>query len=245
MLYTTTIRQQKVPAGLFGYPPIPKLETSVFRKESLHRSVIQYTLPSERLSDLVPVDFALGETTVLSIESFLDSGRTTFEQTNYRLHVTRHGRPCSWLLGMSLGSLSSVTARHFYPLPWHLSAMEFQVALDSITDRYKKYRLSTQSQWASADWEIIDTGAPVRPEMPLEITDYFVRRDGELGSYQTVHQSSLATRGRLTTARCDMLTTLGLLTEAELMQPTLVTLQRAVVSEIKPAVKSAVEVVAA
>lgn len=236
MLYTPTIRPQNFSPGLFDYAPSPKIETSVFRKELLHRSIIAYTLPSERVRDLVPMEFALGPTTLLTIESFLDSGRTPFEQTNYRLHVQLHGRPCSWLLGTSLGSLSGVTARHLYPLPWHLSAMEFQVAFDPTVERYKKYRLSTQSQWANATWEIVDTGVPMRTaEQDLEITDYFVRRDGEIGSYQTLNKSALATRGQLQTGRCDVLETLGLLSAEELHHPTSVQLQRAVSSEIKPA----------
>lgn len=244
MLYTPTLRQQNFSPRLFEYSPSPKIETSVFRKELLHRSIISYALPSERVRDLLPMEFTLGARTVLAIESFLDSGRTQFEQTNYRLHLHLHGRPCTWLLGTSLGSLSGVTARHLYPLPWHLSAMEFQITLDAATNRYKKYRLSTQSQWANATWEIVDTGVPVRAESPLEVTDYFVRRDGEIGSYQTLHQLSLATRGQLKTGRCDLLTALGLLSDAELQQPTSVVLQRAVACEIKPAVASASRMVA-
>jgi hypothetical protein len=236
MLYTSTLRQQTFSPRLFEYSTLPKVEASVFRKELLHRSVISYVIPSERVRMMVPEEFALNETTVLSIESFLDNGRTRFEQTNFRLHVNWQGQPCSWLLGTSLGSLSGVTARHLYSLPWHLSAMEFQVTFDVTANRYKKYRLSTQSQWASADWEIVDTGAPVRSEAPLEITDYFVRRDGEIGSYQTLHQLSLATRGQLKTGRCEWLHSLGLLSAVELQHPTSVVLQRAVACEIKPVV---------
>lgn len=238
MLYTPTIRQQNFSPKLFEYSRTPKVETSVFRKELLHRSILSYALPSARVRDLVPMEFTLGDTTLLAIESFLDSGRTNFEQTNYRLHVSLQGQPCSWLLGASLGSLSGVTARHLYPLPWHLSAMEFQVVRDTTSDRYKSYRLSTQSQWASANWEIVDTGVPMRAETPLEITDYFVRRDGVIGTYQTIHQSSLATRGQLKIGRCDLLNSLGLLNATELQHPVSVVLQRSVAGEIKPAVQS-------
>jgi hypothetical protein len=237
MLYTPTIRPQNVAAGILGYQQLPKIETSVFRKEMLHRSIISYKLPSERVRELVPVEFTLDDTTTLSIESFLDSGRVNFEQTNYRLHVSLNGRPCSWLLGASLGSLSGVTARHLYPLPWHLSAMEFQIALDATSDRYQNYRLSTQSQWASANWEILDTGTTANAETALDVTDYFVRRDGEIGTYQTLHQAISGTRGQLKAGRCDMLSSLGLLSPAELQQPTSVMLQRAVSCEIKPAVQ--------
>ncbi|HEX4947968.1 MAG TPA: DUF2071 domain-containing protein [Blastocatellia bacterium] len=201
----------------------------------LHRSFISYAVPQERVRALIPVEFTLHDRTVLSIESFLDNGHTPFEQTNYRLHVSLDGQPCTWLLGTSLGSLSGVTARHFYALPWHLSAMALQVAFDANSNQYKKYRLSTQSQWASAEWEIVDTAVPMQAEIPLEIHDYFVRRDGQIGSYQTQHQNSFATRGQLRSARCDWLQALGLLTADELRQPMSVVLQRTVACEIKPA----------
>ena len=238
MLHTPTIRQQNVSAGIFGYRSVPKIETSVFRKELLHRSILSYAVPSERVRALVPMEFTLGETTGLAIESFLDSGGTNFEQTNYRLHVSLRGQPCSWLLGASLGSLSGVTARHLYPLPWHLSAMEFQVVRDATSDCYKSYRLSTQSQWASANWEIVDTGLPMRMETPPEVTDYFVRRDGAIGSYQTIYQAGLTTGGQLKVGRCDMLNSLGLLNATEVLHPVSAVLQRAVACEIKPALQS-------
>ena len=236
MLYTAPIRQSNTsPKGL-EYSPLPRISTSVFRKELLHRSLITYTIPSERVRELVPMEFGVGETTVLTVESFLDYARSNFEQTNYRLHGQLQGRPCSWLLGTSLGSLSGVTARHLYPLPWHLSAMEFQVAIDPVTERYRKYRLNTQSQWANATWDIVDTGVPVRAiEQSLEITDHFVRRDGQLGSYQTLYKPTFTTRGQVQHGRCDRLEMLGLLSPDELRHPTAVQLQRAVSSEVKPA----------
>jgi hypothetical protein len=137
-------------------------------------------------------------------------------------------------LGTSLGALSGVTARHLYPLPWHLSAMEFQVAFDTASDKYMHYRLSSQSQWANADWEIVDTGMPLGLEKQLEITDYFVRRDGEIGSYQTIYQTASATRGQLKAGRCDLLGSLGVLSSQEINHPLSVSLQRAVNCEIKP-----------
>ncbi|MBS1810511.1 MAG: DUF2071 domain-containing protein [Acidobacteria bacterium] len=239
MLYTPSLRTKNIDAPLWGMTPLPKIQTSVFTKELRHRSVISYQVPSERIRDLVPVEFDLAGTTLLTIESFLDCGRTNFEQTNYRFHVSLNGKPCSWLLGTSLGSLSGVTARHLYPLPWHLSAMEFQVALDPSSDKYKRYRLSSQSQWANADWEILDTGTSLLGEKNIEVTDYFVRRDGEIGSYQTIYKSVGATQGKLKTGRCDLLGSLGILSSDELASPACVALQRAGSCEIKPAACSA------
>ena len=235
MLYTQSPRARNFDVAAWGREPMPKLEPSVFRKELHHRSIISYVVPSARVRDLIPIEFELAATTLLSIESFLDCGRTRFEQTNYRLHVRQNGKPCSWLLGVSLGSLSGVTARHLYPLPWHLSAMELRVAWAADGDNYSRYRLSSQSQWANADWEIVDTGESFSTEKPIEITDYFVRRDGAIGNYQTIYQTAGSTRGKLKAGRCDLLGSLGILSSEEINHPISVALQRAVSCEIKPA----------
>lgn len=235
MLYTQSPRAKNFDAVLWGMKPLPKIETSVFRKDLHHRSLISYAVPSERVQDLLPAEFDLAEKTILSIESFLDCGRSNFEQTNYRLHVSKNGQACSWLLGASLGSLSGVTARHLYPLPWHLSAMEFQVSFETSSNKYQRYRLSAQSQWANADWEIVDTGLPLIAEKQLELTDYFVRRDGEIGSYQTMYQPAVSTCGTLQAGRCDLLGSLGILSSEEINHPVSVVLQRAVSCELKPA----------
>lgn len=235
MLDTQSPRVKNFEAALWRMKPLPKIETSVFRKDLHHRSIISYAVPSERISDLIPVEFDLASQTILSVESFLDAGQSSFEQTNYRFHVSKNGQACSWLLGASLGSLSGVTARHLYPLPWHLSAMEFQVAFDASSSKYQRYRVSAQSQWANADWEIVDTGAPFIAEKPSDLTDYFVRRDGEIGTYQTIYQSAVSTYGTLKAGRCDLLGSLGILSSEEINCPASVVLQRAVSCELKPA----------
>ena len=219
--------------AIYSFAPLPKIETPTSSAELHHRSIIFYDVPSERVRNLLPEEFSLSEKTVLSIESFLDDGRTRFEQSNYRLHISLRGKACAWLLGTSLGSLSAVTTRHLYPLPWHLSAMEFQVGFDAMAQRYTSYRLRSQSQWANASWEITDTGLPLTTSNNNESNDYFIRRDGAIGSYQTIHRPAFATHGKLITGNCDMLQTLGILTADELQCPTYISLQRAVICEIK------------
>lgn len=215
-----------------------------------HVSHVVYAVPAERVRALVPAAFDLETRHVeghdmafISIESFLDYGegaplqtldrpgtRGGFEQTNYRVHARLGGEACGWLLGTSLGSLSAVAARHLWPVPWHLSAMEFQVAYDPLDGRYRHYRLRTQSQWASAYWEIHDTGTPAEPN-PLTTArphgahaDYFVRRDGVRGVYRVKSQPAFSTRGEVRQARCDLLERLGLLTADEMRCPHHVTL---------------------
>lgn len=235
MLAIQNLRPKNFDGTVGEIRSIPKLETTAFRRELHHHSMISYLVPSERLKDLIPVEFDLGATTLLTVESFLDCGRTNFEQTNYRFQVSLRGKPCSWLLGTSLGSLSGVTARHLYPLPWHLSAMELRVALEASSEQYQCYRLSSQSQWANADWEIIDTGLPLMGEKRTEITDYFMRRDGTIGSYRTIYQVTGATRGTLKSGRCDLLGALGILSGDEIRRPISVVLHRSVSCEIQPA----------
>ena len=233
MLNSQSVRNINQNNAIYGFAPLPKIETPTANAELHHRSIIFYDVPSERVRNLLPEEFELSEKTVLSIESFLDDGRTRFEQSNYRLHVSLNGKACAWLLGTSLGSLSAVTTRHLYPLPWHLSAMEFQVGFDPAAQKYTSYRLRSQSQWANASWEIADTGLPLVPGNSYESNDYFIRRDGVIGSYQTIHRPAFATRGKLLAGNCDMLETLGILTADELQWPTYISLQRAVICEIK------------
>lgn len=214
--------------------------------ELQHVSLIVYAVPAERVKSLIPSSLQIEETTIngkpmawISVESFLDKnaiGHSPFEQTNYRLHVLSDGQPCRWLLGSSLGSLSAVGIRNLWPMPWHLSAMEFQIAYDHTNGRYNQYRLQTQSQWANSCWQIGDTGYAIDQEamdriglpdsiLTHQANDVFARRDGSIGSQRSVQFSFEFTRAKLIEARCDLLESLGLLTVEELMQPELAVLQ--------------------
>ncbi len=232
-------------APLFAFQTLPRISAASFSNELLHRSVIQYVIPRERVRNLVPQEFDLDVTVMLSIESFLNQSRTNFEQTNYRLQVKQNGKPASWLLGTALGSLSGVTARHLYAAPWHLSAMEMQVSYNSILGKYSHYRISSQSQWANSDWEIVDLGLPVASDALAETDDFFVRRDGQIGNYKTMYRTAFATKGQLKTGRCDLLHKLGILQAAEISQPLSVSLQHAVSCGILPSTKAASVLLAA
>lgn len=218
-------------------------------------SIILYRLPIERVRSLVPRPLAI-ETTErgrgcdawLSVVSFLDlgsrrEGHRPFEQTNYRLHVMRDGQPGHWLLGISLGSLSGVGARNLWAMPWHLSAMEFQVSYDKAAGRYSDYRLQTQSQWANASWEIIDSGQSLQldqagsRELPSSLAasslnHYFPRRDAAVGLYQTRYNSIAFTAAKLKHAQSDLIERLGLLTRDEMHRPQLVAVQHQATCQI-------------
>jgi hypothetical protein len=159
------------------------------------------------------------------------------------LHVLREGKPANLLLGISLGSLSAVAIRTLWPVPWHLSAMEFNVAYDKGEGCYHDYRLQTQSQWANASWEISDSGEsllpdqvrsrPLPPSLFTNISNnYFLGRNGSLGLSKTRFHNLAFTSGKLKHAQSDLLERLGLLRRDEFADPILVALQHEVSCQI-------------
>jgi hypothetical protein len=206
-------------------------EALIETSELLHFSMIGYSIPVERVRGILPpeLESEVGKAPFLTITSYIDSGirlagggcRDAFEQTNYQLHFRESS---NWLIGTSLGSLTAVAQRHYWSRPWHLSAMEFQVSYDGHS--YRDYRLQTQSQWANSYWVIEDSGEMgIRVPIESRTVDYYQRRDGRLGVSRMAYYDLYGTAGKLRAARCDLLTRLGLLTERELMCPTLVALQ--------------------
>jgi len=233
-------------------------------------SLLVYALPMERATRLIPDSFQIEEFTItgatgsetrcalVSVESCLDQGSgygdgLSFEQTRYRLHVRHNGEAGTWLLGTAVGSLTAVAPRHLWSLPWHLSAMEFQVLWNAAEGRYQEYRLQTSSQWANATWELRDTGIPMdfdadyaSLEKQLSASlrtskDWFQRKDEMIGEYRITRSSLHFTRGQVLTARCDLLERLELVTRAELMNPLMIALQQRMTSQIySPVVETAV-----
>jgi hypothetical protein len=223
--------------------------------ERKHLSLIVYAVPSERVQVLLPDSFQAEETMVggramawVSVESFFDqsaASHTAFEQTDYVLHARHNGRPGSWLLGSSLGSLSAVGVRNLWPMPWHLGAMEIRAAYDKLQRRYHEYSLQTQSQWVNSTWRIGDTGCAIDPAAAADtgvpatlfrhdVSTFFARRDGSVGARRIVRFNLQLTRGKLKQAQCDLLERLGLLTREELMCPALVALQHSAVWQLFP-----------
>jgi hypothetical protein len=231
--------------------PIPEKVSSLVNRgnislaaERQHLSLIVYAVPSERIQALLPPSYEVEEAVIngraigwISVESFLDVtgvGHSPFEQTSYRLHVMRNGKPCLWQMGASLGSLSAVGTRNLWPMPWHLSAMEFHVAYDQTEGRYRTYSLHTQSQWANASWQIEDTGEWISPEtiqqLPASLKNpttinYFLRRDGTEGQQREQRPAPVFTRGQLKSAKCDLFERFGLLNGDEIKCPQLIALQ--------------------
>jgi hypothetical protein len=223
--------------------------------ELQHLSLLVYAIPGARAEAVVPNSFQVEKSCLmgrevawLSILSFLDQGsrhggHRISELTSYRLHVLREGKPGYLLLGISLGSLSAVAARNLWPVPWHLSAMEFHVAYDRDEGRYRDYRLQTQSHWANASWEISDSGKSLLPDhvgsQPLLHSlfgnishNYFLGRNGSLGLSRIRYHNLAFTSGKLKHAQSDLLERLGLVRRDELTNPILVALQHRVSCQI-------------
>src|SRR5262245_28198683 len=220
-----------------------------------HLSLIVYAIPLERVEEWIPFSLQLEESAKkkskvawLSIVSFMDqgtpaNGRMQFEQTSYRLQIMRDRQPASWLLGISLGSLAGVAMRNLWPMPWHLSAMEFEVNYDRDDHHYHNYRLQTQSQWVNANWELSDTGEKLsadrlkKLQIPASLysgisDNYFMRRDDSLGLFRTHYHGWALNQGELKSAKCDLLEGFGLLTRDELKKPALVAIQHKVSCQI-------------
>ncbi|HWQ36155.1 MAG TPA: DUF2071 domain-containing protein [Blastocatellia bacterium] len=226
----------------------------VINAEWQHYALLVYAVPVRRAWPLLPAGFEPDEFSLngqpcalISVESFLDNGSgyrfghcAPFEQTSYRLHVRRRGLAGTWLLSTAVGSLTAVAPRHLWPLPWHLSAMEFQVTWDQFAGCYHEYRLQTSSQQANAFWSIQDTGqslafdpAAVLPALPFRATtDWFRRADGACGEYRITRSDLHLTRAHLKHSRCELLERTGLVTSEELMRPHLVALQRRLTAQI-------------
>lgn len=225
--------------------PKPRLKSGFHNQQPFearlrHFSIVVYSTPAERARRILPKAFAPKEilidgrpTTLISVISHLDLGSSidrspSFEQTSYRISATLEGREIHWLLGVSIGSLSALSARGLWLAPAHLGAMEFQISYCAPRRRYSRYRLSIQSRWENADWNLADADKPLDHE-PLgsllaheNFHDYFVGRDGVLGTRQIKFEAPHLQRGTLVSARSELLTRLELLSPDELSNPLLV-----------------------
>lgn len=228
------------------------------RAELNHFSMLVYEVPAERIAPLIPRQVKLETRLVagremawLSVLSFRDQGPRHsgvgglggFEQTIYRVHVIHEGKTAHYLLNLSLGSLSAVATRNLWTMPWHLSAMEFQVSYDRSAGKYREYRLQTQSQWDNAHWELTDSGRGLPVEAIDELClpssllanqteNFFQRQDRTIGRAAIGYGEWAATRGQLKSAQSELLERLGILSRAELQKPVLVLLQQQISSTL-------------
>lgn len=243
------MNQERPTLTLSGISPDVRRGSVSVTAELRHVSMLVYAVSPGAARRLVPAGFELTESIIegrrtawLSVVSFIDKGskvdgKGIFEQTEYRLHVIRDGKPAQWLIGTSLGSLSAVGMRNLWPMPWHLGAMEFQVTYDPSRGRYSHYHLHTQSQWENASWDIVDTGEGLldpgnnRDMFPASlfadmVTTYFERRDGSTGSYVTRNSGATFTKADLRSGQSEMLQRTGLVSRESIGFPALAVVQQ-------------------
>lgn len=221
------------------------------RSRLAHFALINYALPKERLAPHIPEDrfeiaeFKIGgrRLAMMSAVPFLDLDfhfpriasfpKFRFAQTNYRVYVNdrRIGEPCVWFFGTTLGSFTVGIPRLLWALPWHYARYRLDCVHNKSASRYESFRISARSQWAPAEIELEDTGAPVSGcdgfSSPEEVTlvlthpvdGSFRRRDGTLGHYAVWHERMRLTTAHARRLRFGLFERLNLLSAREMNQP--------------------------
>ena len=179
------------------------------------------------------------EKALISVVPFLDRDfrfvrfpfyKSKFGQTNYRAYVTDRttGEHVAWFFGTSLASWTVNIPRYIWRLPWHPAKIDFDMVWDKPTQRYTRYRFTTDSDWAPAQCTLEDSGEAVQqlggfPNLETALVllthplkGYYYRRDGRLGSYSIWHDKLQLTYGRATQASFPLLDRLGLVKNGDL-----------------------------
>lgn len=212
-----------------------------------HFALITYMVEPAQLRPLIHKRFHLDkiidpqghDRALISVVPFLDLDFRSallpwptwrFGQTNYRAYVRdgQTGEHCVWFFGTALDSVTNLIPRYLWKLPWHKAKMQFDCDYNQQAGRYTSYKMTTKSQWASAEVSLKDSGQAVQsltgfPSLetglvllthPLQ--GYFYRRDGALGSYSIWHDRLQPTVGTVLEARFPLLDRLGLLPAGDL-----------------------------
>jgi hypothetical protein len=189
------------------------------------------------------------EKALISVVPFVDSDfhfahlpwlKWCFGQTNYRAYVrdTQTGEHVVWFFGTVLDSWTNIVPRVLWRLPWHRARIGFDCTYDENAGRFMRYQMSAESEWASAELILSDSGQSPQTlqgfdslETGLRVLThpmrgYYYRRDGKLGGYSIWHEWLQTTVGQVETARFPLLARLGLVAEGDVSQVHSVLLQR-------------------
>ena len=214
----------------------------------LHFALINYALPAARLRPHIRERFHISEFDIngeklalMSAVPFWDADfrfvrlapwlKWKFAQTNYRVYVVdrQTGEPVVWFFGTTLGSPIVYAARVLWGIPWHYARYEVDCVPEN--GRYHHYHISSQSQWATAEISLTDTGEPITcqpgfasmAEMQLILTHplqgFYYRLNGRLGSYSVWHDLIPLTQATPQHLYFSLYERLDLLTRAEMQQP--------------------------
>ncbi|MCB0223203.1 MAG: DUF2071 domain-containing protein [Anaerolineae bacterium] len=220
-----------------------------------HFAIITYAVHPRRFEGLLPARFKLDTISVngeekglISVVPFMDMDfrlaicpfpRFTMGQTNYRIYMldTTTGERCVWFLGTTLDSWTVVVPRHWWQLPWHAGKVRFDCEYVPQTERYRRYIMHTEAEWAPAHVELTQDGdeafclegfpdtetALVYLTHPL--TGFYYRRDGQLGTYRVWHEPLAVRPATLTSARFGLLERMQLVSAEQQLAPHSVLLQ--------------------
>lgn len=214
-----------------------------------HFAIITYAVPVERFQGILPKRFQLDtieidgqEMGLISVVPFIDVDFTsavfpfpkfTMGQTNYRIYIidTQSGERCVWFLGTILDSWTIAVPRYLWNLPWHSGKVSFDCTFNRASGLYDKYHMETQSNWAEASVELVQSkndsfdfpGFPNTESALVYLTHplagFYHRRDGKLGTYRVWHKELEVKPAKLQSARFKLLSDLGIVQEAEQASP--------------------------
>jgi hypothetical protein len=210
-----------------------------------HFAIITYAVPIERFEGLLPERFELDSVVIdgqemglVSVVPFIDIDFTsavfpfpkfTMGQTNYRIYIidTITDERCVWFLGTTLDSWTLAVPRFLWSLPWHAGEVIFECTMNETTGLYDKYQMETQSSWAEASVELIQSkndtfdfpGFPDAESALVYLTHplagFYHRRDGRLGTYRVWHKVLEVKPAKLVSAKFKLLSDLGIVHESE------------------------------
>ncbi|MBD3895023.1 DUF2071 domain-containing protein [Halomonas sp. ML-15] len=214
-----------------------------------HFAIITYAVPVERFLGIFPDRFKLDtidvggqELGLISVVPFIDVDFTsavypfpkfTMGQTNYRIYIidSETDERCVWFLGTTLDSWTLVVPRYLWNLPWHAGKVNFDCALNEDTGLYDKYHMDTQSDWAEASVDLVQSEAdslmfPGFPDtesalvyLTHPLAGFYYRRDGRLGSYRVWHKELKVKPARLKSAKFKLLSDLNIVKASEQSLP--------------------------
>ncbi|GAB1422262.1 hypothetical protein MASR2M15_24850 [Anaerolineales bacterium] len=229
----------------------PRTKILDVRTQLKHFALINYAIPVERVRPHVDARFELdayqaedGKSYVwVSVVPFEDVQfhfvnfrwlQFHFGQTNYRTYIIdrQTGERGVWFFGTVLGGWPVIIPRYIWRLPWHYGKIRFDCVYDTHAQRYSRYQLSTDSDWANLELELEDTGKPISKLKDVEdledglvrlthpLLGVYYRNDGTLGQYRVWHDRLHCTEGQVKQAKFNLLMRLGLFKhEEEALQP--------------------------
>ena len=210
-----------------------------------HFAIVTYAIDPVRFASLIPPRFKLNtvlingeEKALLSVVPFMDVDFTTavypfpkfrMGQTNYRIYIidTKTGERAVWFLGTTLDSWAVAVPRYGWKLPWYAGKMTFECEFDNNKGVYSQYHMKTESKWAAADLvltqdELAEIELPGFPDtetglvtLTHPLAGYYYRRDGKLGGYRVWHKRLNVMAANLHSARFELLSRMGLVSERE------------------------------